>query len=433
MTISRSRPRGQLPLGARDDGFADTRPSQNNLQDADRPVHDWYRFVLSYPPHLVREYLAEFGADERSTVLDPFCGTGTTPVECKKLGIPSIGIEALPLSAFAARAKLDWSADPDELRAAADDAARRAAALATGPPRSLPAEQMRLLPDRAISPLPLHQTLCLRDAIAEAPERLRPHLQLALAKNLPTRIGNLRFGPEIGLGQIRENAEVIDDWRGAVERIAADLEQVRPNQTPARVIHGDARNAADLLEPGSIDAVITSPPYPNEKDYTRTVRLESVILGFAESRAAIRKTKQSLVRSNSRGVYKTDDEAAWLAPHPNILSLADEIEQRRIALNKTSGFERQYHRVTKLYFAGMAQHLANLRPALRPNAHLAYVVGDQASYFQVLIRTGQLLAEIAEYLGYEVIRRDLFRTRKATATRCDINEEVLILRSPIDL
>lgn len=81
----------------------------------------------------------------------------------------------------------------------------------------------------------------------------------------------------------------------------------------------------------------------------------------------------------------------------------------------------------------MAQHLANLRPALRPNAHLAYVVGDQASYFQVLIRTGQLLGEIAEHLGYQVIRRDLFRTRKATATRCSINEEVLILRSPIDL
>ena len=409
---------------------AGTRPSRNQLLDADRPVHDWYRFVLSFPPHLVRDYLAEFGVGADSAVLDPFCGTGTTPVEAKKLGIGSIGIEALPLSAFAARTKLDWSVNPAELRAAADAAAEHATALAAGPRRTLSDEQMRLLPDRAISPLPLHKALCLRDAIEEAPAHLRPHLRLALAKNLPTRIGNLRFGPEIGLGPIREDAEVIGEWRGTIAQFASDLELVGRGEAPARVIQGDARDAGGLLEPESIDAVITSPPYPNEKDYTRTVRLESVILGFAESRADLREAKQSLVRSNSRGVYKDDDEAAWLAPHPNILALAEEIEQRRIALDKTSGFERQYHRVTKLYFAGMAQHLANLRPALRPNARLAYVVGDQASYFQVLIRTGELLAEIAQNLGYELIRRDLFRTRKATATGCDINEEVICLRWP---
>ena len=408
---------------------AGTRPSRNQLLDADRPIHDWYRFVLSFPPHLVRDYLAEFGAGADSVVLDPFCGTGTTLVEAKKRGIGSIGIEALPLSAFAARTKLEWSANPADLRAAADAAAEQATALTAGPRRTLPDEQMRLLPDRAISPLPLHKALCLRDAIGEAPAHLRPHLQLALAKNLPTRIGNLRFGPEIGLGPIREDAEVIGEWHGTIAQFASDLELVGRGEAPSWVIQGDARDAGGLLEPESIDAVITSPPYPNEKDYTRTVRLESVILGFAESRADLREAKQSLVRSNSRGVYKDDDEAAWLAPHPNILALAEEIEQRRIALDKTSGFERQYHRVTKLYFAGMAQHLANLRPALRPNAHLAYVVGDQASYFQVLIRTGELLAEIAQNLGYELIRRDLFRTRKATATGCDINEEVIILRS----
>lgn len=49
---------------------------------------------------------------------------------------------------------------------------------------------------------------------------------------------------------------------------------------------------------------------------------------------------------------------------------------------KTSGFERQYARVTKLYFGGMARHLAGLRTALNRGARLAYVVGDQASYLR---------------------------------------------------
>jgi hypothetical protein len=65
----------------------------------------------------------------------------------------------------------------------------------------------------------------------------------------------------------------------------------------------------------------------------------------------------------------------------------------------------------------MAQHLSRLRTILRLGAQLAYVVGDQASYLQVMIRTGQLLADIAESLGNEVLGIDLFRTRLATANQ----------------
>jgi hypothetical protein len=93
-------------------------------------------------------------------------------------------------------------------------------------------------------------------------------------------------------------------------------------------------------------------------------------------------------------------------------------------------FERLYGRVTKLYFSGMAQHLAEPRTVLRTGARLAYVVGGQASYLQVMIRTGQLLAEIAESLGYETLAIDLFRTRLATATKEQLREEVVVLRWP---
>lgn len=47
----------------------------NKLYSEDRAIHDWYRFVLSFPPHLVRQYLKRFGVDSAQYVLDPFCGT----------------------------------------------------------------------------------------------------------------------------------------------------------------------------------------------------------------------------------------------------------------------------------------------------------------------------------------------------------------------
>jgi hypothetical protein len=174
--------------------------------------------------------------------------------------------------------------------------------------------------------------------------------------------------------------------------------------------------------------VITSPPYPNEKDYTRTTRLESVVLGFIKSKAELRALKRTLVRSNTRGVYKGDDDDQWIAGHAEIQRIAEAIEKRRVELGKDSGFERLYGRVTKLYFGGMARHLAELRTVLRPGAQLAYVVGDQASYLRVMIRTGQLLADIAQVLGYELVRTDLFRTRFATATKEQLREEVVVLR-----
>ena len=45
-----------------------------------------------------------------------------------------------------------------------------------------------------------------------------------------------------------------------------------------------------------------------------------------------------------------------------------------------------------------------------------------------MIRTGQILASLAEELGYRVERIDLFRTRLSTVTREQLREEVVVLR-----
>lgn len=421
----------------------------NRLAQGDRAAHDWYRFVLSYPPHLVRDYLAKFELEPGQTVLDPFCGTGTTLVEAKKLCIGSIGIEAHPMAHFASATKLDWSVNPSKLLANAEYIATEANAelahdgISDDPQRPLnresPAnqalrrlteEEMDLLLANSISPLPLHKTLVLKDCI----DRLgKPaygaHLKLALGKALVGPVGNLHFGPEVGIGPAKDDAPVISSWLANIRQMVSDLEILGAKRsTMANAINADSRTLPKVIKPRSIDAVITSPPYPNEKDYTRTTRLESVILGFITTKAQLRAYKQHLMRSNTRNVYKADTDDNWVSNHREIQRIATAIEARRIELCKTSGFERLYARVTKLYFGGMARHLAELRPALRPGARLAYVVGDQASYLRVMIRTGELLASIAEPLGYAVESIDLFRTRLATATKEQLREEVVVLR-----
>lgn len=448
-------------------GFAQATPARstaaenNRMRAEDRPVHDWYRFVLSYPPHLVREYLERFDATSSSTLLDPFCGTGTTLVECKKLGIGSVGIEPNPIASFASGVKTNWSVDAEALGRWSDEVAMQAEqclassraafseaqmadlshpgqlGLAAKPPRGeplrqLPAEQESLLLKNSISPLPLHRSLALLECIdRQGPEPLQRLGRLALAKALVQEIGNLKFGPEVGVGKLKGDAPVVGAWLQGVRTMARDLRLHREEaRVPTSAIHADAREADRVVKHGSIDAVITSPPYPNEKDYTRTTRLESVLLGLITTREELRRCKRNLVRSNTRGVYRGDTDHIAVEGNEAVNDIANAIERRRIELGKTSGFERQYARVTRLYFGGMAEHLRSLRPLLKPGAKLAYVVGDQASYLRVMIRTGQLLAEIACSLGYRHLGTDLFRTRPATATRTQLREEVVLLEWP---
>ena len=370
-------------------------------------------------------------------------------MECKKLGIASVGIESNPMAAFASSVKVDWSADPQMFESYAEEVASTAlekiediptnaqislpldGAYENGerPLRQLEPEQMKLLLKDSISPWPLHKTLVLLDEIDrhDAPE-LRPYGRLALANKLAYRIGNLKFGPEVGLGRIKYDSPVMHVWLDGMREIASDINIVSDRaDVAARVFKADSRDMHQIMAPNSIDAVITSPPYPNEKDYTRTTRLESVILGLIKDRQQLRSLKQDLIRSNTRGVYKSDTDDLVVEAHDGIQEIASTIERRRVELGKTSGFERLYPRVTRLYFGGMARHLASLRPVLRPGAKLAYVVGDQASYLRVMIRTGQIVAELAESLGYRVIGVDLFRTRLSTVTGEQLREEVVLL------
>lgn len=425
---------------------------RNQVLKRDLPIHRWYRFVLSFPPHLVRHYIDKFNIDSNGTILDPFCGTGTTLVECKKLRIPSIGIESNPIAHFASAVKTDWDAMPGELWDHAVSICESTEEIlnseglgleisepydtnATDSPRilrTLPNEQFKLLIKDSISPFPLHRTIRLLESIETFRHPVfSKYERLAVAAALVDSIGNLRFGPEVGVGKTKTDAPVVANWLEKVRTMAEDIALTRgfPN-ADTQVIWGDARSMPSQIAPDSIDAVITSPPYPNEKDYTRTTRLESVILGFVKNRYDLRSIKRGLVKSNTRGVYKDDADDLIVSKFSRVLELADKIEHERVRLNKTSGFERLYPRVTKLYFGGMARHLAELRRFLKPGANLAYVVGDQASYFRVLIRTGQCLSEIAQSLGYEVVGSDLFRTRFSTVTKEHLQEEVLVLRWP---
>ncbi len=444
---------------------------KNRLQPEDAAIHGWYRFVLGYPPHLVREYLSTLGANPTEDwVCDPFSGTATTPVEARLQGFSTLSADANRIAVLASRVKLAWDVDRDGVRRTLLEevlplACRclRRVNLAPTPeetqqlplldfpvvpetsagtaengfdPHSLlPDETAALIPKGFISEKPLHRVLALRYAIDKiAHQATRDFMRLALANTIVTKAGNVGYGPEVYRLPPKEDADVLGSFTSVVRRMRCDLQRVRATLDhplpPAYIFQDDARTLATLQDCPPIGIVITSPPYPNEKDYTRSTRLESILLGLIADKRQLRQLKSGLLRSNTRNVFAKDDDDKFIQDIPSVVHLAQEVEGRRLQLRKTSGFERLYHRVTRLYFGGMYRHLAALWPKLRPGARCAYVVGDQMSYFRVHIRTAELLADVAIRVGYQVEGIKLWRTRRSTRTGLDLEENVLIIRKP---
>lgn len=405
----------------------------NKIKDNDLTIHDWYRFVLSFPPHLVRSYLDKFDVSKDDIVLDPFCGTGTTNIECKKCGIPSLGIEANTMTYFASKVKSVWNIDGNKMYEHALQIAEIATERLCSQNETsfgLSEEQRALILKNSICDQPLSHVLLLEDVIKGIHTPYEEYFLLALAKHIVLSYSNLKFGPEIGIKRKKvQKVDVVSIW---LEQIAIMQRDISENEDQrnirCEILNGDARNITQYSTLSKVRYVITSPPYPNEKDYSRITRLESVLLGFIKNREDLRKIKNGLLRSNTKNVYKGDNDNEYIKSVKSIMDLSEAVERRRIELGKKSGFERLYARVVQLYFGGMAKHLRELKTCLLPGARLAYVIGDQASYFQIPIKTAELIGEVAEMEGYTVENIETFRTRFSTTTGTWLNEDVLILK-----
>ena len=419
------------------------------MQTGDFPVHGWYRFVLSFPPHLVRKYLSDFDICPRDLVLDPFCGTGTTLVEAKKCGIPSLGCDAHPFAALVSRTKTNWSLDVKSLRNSLRAVLRAAHAQSLNhglqslsfdsvmfqEPQCavrdrfyLTEDEEKLLPTGFLSQLPLHRLLILRDEIDRQKGRVSLEVHefflVALAHVIANGAGNFAFGPEIYRTKPKPDYDVLGHFARHADLMISELMAIQSKDlldTPSTVFLDDARELTQI--PNGVSAVITSPPYPNEKDYTRATRVESILLRLVADRASLREMKELLLRSNTRNIFVADTDGEEVREFASIRGVCEEIERRRLELGKDSGFERLYHKVVSHYFGGMRRHLRALRPKLRRKAKLAYVVGDQLSFLMVPVATAKLLAEVATAEGYTPLRRDLWRERVGTKVRNSLSNE----------
>lgn len=403
-------------------------------------VHSWYNFVLGYSDKLVGKVLDNFEVKTTQRVLDPFCGTGTTLVECARRNVQSVGIDANPFSCFVSRVKTHPHYRLTSIASALHDVQMNF-------PHALRADNewqqditylylrdSGMIERGWISKKPLKKALILKRLIGHhSPDRPTGNLLLlCLASLIASEIGNMRYGPEIYRGPMKEDVDPIPLLRHAVREVISDIafSQVAPSAS-ARVVCGDARDCAAVLQEANeepVDYIITSPPYPTEHEYTRNTRLELALLGLLSSNDDVVEIKKHMIRSTTKNLYKADRDDIEVAENKRLQRLSAKIAET--CRGKSSGFARLYPKIVLHYFGGIKRHLKSAKSALRRGGRYAMVVGDQASYHGVRVPTGSIIADLAKETGLNVVSSEVWRQRWATNGSRNVPERLLVFEKP---
>jgi hypothetical protein len=197
--------------------------------------------------------------------------------------------------------------------------------------------------------------------------------------------------------------EIIQDHSGAVgqgELFAA------PPRPPGRIrlLNGSCLDVMPTLPAQQYDALMTSPPYCNRYDYTRTYALELALLGADEHElSALRQAMLSCTVENRakdllaiNPAWRTAIEAADNQPLLQAI-LRYLFRQRELGLLNNDGIPR----MVRGYFYEMACVIAEAACLLKPGAPF-FMVNDNVRYAGVSISVDLILSAMAESLGFEV-------------------------------
>ena len=381
------------------------------MANRDAPVHRWAPWVAGYSKHFVADALARF-ATEPGAVLDPFSGVGTTLVEADLAGHEAIGFEINPYAALASRTKLKaHRASPEALRGAAEELGgfvERALAEGVESTRKPPPGFHTRSP--FYSPKVERKVLLALDFIDGLTGCAADMLRLAFAATMVS-YSNYSFEPSLGrkaaVGRPDvEDFPVAEALTAKVMDMAEDAAWYRDNRAQrqrrdGRVIEKSFFAGYCDLPAGSVDLLVTSPPYLNNYHYNRNTRPHLYWLDLCQSPADLKRLEHM-----NFGTYWQNARARErvnLSSDAAIQEIEDVLEEVRQQNTHKGIYGGQgWANYAALYFNDCAKFAAAARWCLRPGATALVVVGN--SILQgVPIATDRFLAAIAQRSGLEAV------------------------------
>lgn len=348
------------------------------------PIYNWFKYKEGFSRELVVRLFKELAVQRGETVFDPFVGCGTTLLAGKEFGINGVGIDMLPTSVFVAEAKLaDW---PD-IEVLLKTVQKLMATPFRDPKAVFP--DVRII-NLAFTKQVQQELLFFKEEVETYPEPVRDFLRLGLLSILEAVSNTSKDGQFLRL--VEKNAPPVRDaLREMLTKMIHDLSEIRvfgpAGKAKTLVTRGDAR---EMCLPrryvGNISAIITSPPYLNRYDYSRTYALELCLLTVKSHKDMVG-VRHSLLRSH---VESREHEGKEI----NLPALSEVLREVRA---KPLNNERLPVMIQG-YFEDMNLVIRNMSTYLKPGGRVALVVAN-AQFNGESVPTDLMLCELAERHG----------------------------------
>ena len=388
-----------------------------------RSVYRWYKFKEAFSAGLVESLLERYGVSE-GVLLDPFAGSGTALFASSALGLSADGIELLPIGQQIVETKqlIDNGLGPKDM-----DALLRWASCT--PWREVnsgrPVPELRITKGayadetaqamgkflaamdeetKSVKSVLFFALLCILEAISftrKDGQYLRwDHRS---GRRQGKRVFDKGHIPSFDDAMSAKLKEIISDLTEDVPQrelfAKSDIERGRIN-----LHHGSCLQVLPKLETASYDCIITSPPYCNRYDYTRTYALELALLGVNEDRLSGFRQEMLSCTVENRAKDLLGINPRWQAA----ISAADAQESLQLVLRYLEDQKAQgllnntgIPRMVTGYFYEMACVIFECARVLRRGAPFM-MVNDNVRYAGASIPVDIILSDFAAKLGFSV-------------------------------
>lgn len=402
------------------------------------PRHRWYSIKEGFSANLVRKSFSQLEAAQRETALaiEPFSGSGTTLVECARMGVNCLAFEVNPFLAFVSRTKIR-QVEPKRLKKARDMILSGLAH-----PRKSHLENISTFCESTDRDKSLFNKSVLRafaggwKATEGCAPSQRPFFRLALVRAAMDncnaypdgkclrykRLDNYdEFNPEALTARFTEYCKIIEE----------DLEGNPLSGIGSEVRCMDSRGLATHKAGHRFDFCVTSPPYLNSFDYSDVYRPELFLTSAVTNNAELMRIRLQTVRSHV--------QANWKAPQKSKFGAIYDKCVKELQGNLEKLWSTKIPLMIQAYFEDMEKLLTALAARAKPKALMKIAVGTSA-YGGVVVPVDLILADIAEAAGWQltevqVIRRlrsspQLWKHEDNEQKVPALRESIVVLRMP---
>ena len=401
-------------------------------------VHRWYPFVEGYSKEFIEDILNELPVPPMCA-LEPFCGSGTTPVELQNHGISCYSFEVSPFMHLLAKVKLERTYNETTLKIYRD----KVASALTNPVKDI----------RSVETIPFGDTVIKRngkdkwnfhdtslDGILDIRHAIRTEVEDERYKNLFTvalasiilQTSNMfRNGKCLsykkGWGdRVVARTDVHNLFLGKIDTVIAEDVRILTEQNVdvhnSEICYfGDVRKNIDKVPDNTLDLIITSPPYLNSRDYTDIYMLELKVLQLVNSHEDLQALRKSTIRSHVQVKYSD------IKPIDNLRlkqCLAD------MKNSNTKSWNSDILNMICGYFEDMQLLFTAFAKKMRSGGVIYFNVANSA-YFGVEVPVDCIIGDIAEDCGFTVreIRkaRDLKTSPQQSGHVGKLRESVLVI------